>query len=87
MHRIVIDPATRLFLTSRVIAPVNYPRHPLRVRLRLSTDADAGILLDFTEIEPLRRLALETRSLYNDARAALDDYFDLPARPVARSLF
>lgn len=38
MHRIYIDPATRFFLTSRVVAPADYPRRPMRVRLRLSTE-------------------------------------------------
>lgn len=82
MHRILIDPGTRVLLSTRIVA-TDSPWQAPRVCLQIRTDHDSGVLLEFGDPNSLRLLASAARTLHADCRAA---FRRRTPRPVARSL-
>ena len=67
MHVIVIDPLSRLLITTR-FAPQTEAWDQPHARLQLRTDSESGVTLDFSDLDSLQMLAAAVRGLLADYR-------------------
>ena len=86
MHTITIDPESRVLISTRFVPQTEAWDQP-HVRLQLRTDAESGVILDFSDLDSLQMLASAIRALLADYRHRVPPPLRRPAYPTQTRLF
>jgi hypothetical protein len=80
MHVITIDPLSRVLISTRFVPELEAWDQP-HARLQLRTDAESGVILDFSDLDSLQMLASAVRGLLADYRLRVPSPLRRPRPP------